>query len=343
MTDPGPPSYMEAISHSVNARLSGTEQYTLVLDGCNIYPATPPSQFLYEISSPPCDALNKVYNVQKWRYRLSDHEGDGTIKSRLDHIYDFKDMKDINDMYHHSVNTLRPAVMLEGQTCNKRGFREIVLLGGHTGWSTCAATEGWFKAEISMRDRFKKDGQISWRSRDGILVAVETRATRRPDGSVDRMPRLEIRGVMLEKDLDLLVSCWVARVWKEAQDELKEPMRWQGSKFHIVSDRSDSLSSRLLTYLGYSQEDCESQEEIQQSSIPGRRWCCDCSMLSGMRVACMSSPSKQDGTTIDSRLFNTFLINTDDYFPFVLLLPALAATVLFYTRSLESRIVARWR
>ncbi|QPH05269.1 hypothetical protein C2857_002964 [Epichloe festucae Fl1] len=241
--DCGPPSYEDAISHSISTPLSGTERYTLVLDGCNIYPAAPPSQFLYEISSPPRDALDSIHGVQKWRFRLSDHQGEGTIKSRLDHIYDFQDV-----LHLHSVNSLRPAVKVDGKAGNKRSHREVVLLGGHTGWSTCAAAEGWFKADMSMRDRFKKDGQISWRSRDGVLVAVETRARRRgEEHEHDRtaaavLPRLEVvRGVLLkEKDLDLLVTCWVARVWKEAQVELKERMAWKDcrSVFSLVKGKT---------------------------------------------------------------------------------------------------------
>ncbi|GAB0133010.1 hypothetical protein EsDP_00001429 [Epichloe bromicola] len=249
MADCGPPSYEDAISHSINTPLSGTERYTLVLDGCNIYPAAPPSQFLYEISSPPRDALDSTYRVQKWRFRLSDHEGEGTIKSRLDHMYDF------SDVHLHSVNSLRPAVKVDGRAGNKRSHREVVLLGGHTGWSTCAAAEGWFKADMSMRDRFKKDGQISWRSRDGVLVAVETRARRGEDedgsgsgsgsGSAAVLPRLEVRGVLKEKDLDLLVTCWAARVWKEAQVELKERVTWKDCKsvFSLVKGRSTRAQS----------------------------------------------------------------------------------------------------
>lgn len=242
MADCGPPSYEDAISHGINTPLSGTERYTLVLDGCNIYPAAPPSQFLYEISSPPCDALDPIYGVQKWRFRLSDHEGEGTIKSRLDHIYDFQDLR------LHSVNSLRPAVKVDGKAGNKRSHREVVLLGGHTGWSTCAAAEGWFKADMSMRDRFKKDGQISWRSRDGVLVAVETRARRGEDGrgrAAAVLPRLEVRGMLKEKDLDLLVTCWAARVWKEARVELRERMTWKDcrSVFSLVKEKTTRTQS----------------------------------------------------------------------------------------------------
>ncbi|KAG5915965.1 hypothetical protein E4U42_007862, partial [Claviceps africana] len=50
--------------------------------------------------------------------------------------------------------------------------------------------------------------------RDGVLVAEETRV-RRHDARA--LPRLTILAVLAERDLDLLVACWVARVYKEAE------------------------------------------------------------------------------------------------------------------------------
>ncbi|KAG6025227.1 hypothetical protein E4U41_001585, partial [Claviceps citrina] len=100
---PPPPSYEDAISHGIHARLSPTQHYTLVLDGRNIYPAAPPSQFLYQMSSPPCEAgpappssscssssssssssspTTTTCRVHKWRFRLSDPEAEGQAESQ---------------------------------------------------------------------------------------------------------------------------------------------------------------------------------------------------------------------------------------------------------------------
>ncbi|KAG6067038.1 hypothetical protein E4U32_004754 [Claviceps aff. humidiphila group G2b] len=224
LADLPPPSYEDAISHSINTRLPITHHDSLVLDGHTIYPAAPPSQFLYQISSPPRQGLPSTYAIQKWRFRLpdplgqDDSDNDGMLlKSRLQHIYDVCEQH----------RGLRPAVRLDGRAAHRQCYREVVLQGGHTGWTTCAATEGWFRADVALRDRFKADARISWRSRDGVLVAVETRAGRR-GGRL--LPRLDIRAVLKEKDLDLLVACWVARVWKEAQGEARASLVWKELK-----------------------------------------------------------------------------------------------------------------
>ncbi|KAG5970622.1 hypothetical protein E4U55_001540 [Claviceps digitariae] len=247
MADLPPPSYQDAIAHSINTRLPITHHDTLVLDGHAIYPASPPSQFLYQISSSSCPSRHAI---QKWCFRLPDadapiyHHGqqdqqqqqpDTTLKSRLHHIY---------DIHHQTVSlpnslslSLRPAIKIDGRAGNRHSYRQVLLQGGHTGWTTCAATEGWFRAEVSLRDRFKRDGRISWRSRDGRVVAEETRAAaRRGDRHGHEhgrdLPRLEILAPLREKDLDLLVACWVARVLKEAEggqagERRKESRGWK--------------------------------------------------------------------------------------------------------------------
>lgn len=223
MTDSNPPAYETVTNHLPNDHLAGKEQYTLILDNCTIYPSEPPSRILYEITNPPCNAPTTVYGVQKVRYRLSDHDGEGSVKFRLDHIYDFQ------NKYFHSLRDLRTPVVLQGKTSKKRSYKEIKLSGGMSGWSTCTA-DGHFKAEIAMGDRFKKDAQIQWKNKRGVVVAVESRLMRKEDGTVEVLPRLDVREVLEEKDLDLLVSCWAARLWKEAEGDLKQPLTWEDCK-----------------------------------------------------------------------------------------------------------------
>ncbi|KAG6001087.1 hypothetical protein E4U21_004687 [Claviceps maximensis] len=223
MADLPPPSYKDAISQSNNSRLPITHHDTLVLDGHTIYPASPPSQFLYQISRSPSQSS---YAVEKWCFRLPDapaahHDGntgpqdhpDTALKSRLHHIYDIQ--KQTVALPNSLSLSLRPAIKLDGRAGNRHSYRQVLLQGGHTGWTTCAATEGWFRADVSLRERFKRDGRISWRSRDGLVVAEETRAPR--GGDARSLPRLEIRAALAERDLDLLVACWVARVFKDAE------------------------------------------------------------------------------------------------------------------------------
>lgn len=220
-----PPSYDTVTSHQPNDHLAGTERYTLILDGCTIYPSEPPSRILYEISNPPCNASTAVYGVQKVRYRLSDHDGEGKLRSRLDHIYDFQ-----NEFF-YSLKHIRAPVKLQGKTSSKRSYKEVKLSSGVSGWSTCSA-EGYFKAEIPFGDRLKKDAQIQWKNKDGVVVALEHRLKRDDKGEVDLLPRLDVKEVLEEKDMDLLVSCWAARLWKEAEGDLKEAMTWEDCKFY---------------------------------------------------------------------------------------------------------------
>ncbi|KAG5996321.1 hypothetical protein E4U54_002601 [Claviceps lovelessii] len=219
-----PPSYQDAISHGNNPHLPITHHDTLVLDGHTIYSASPPSPFLYQITPSPSSSSASAsgsppstYALQKWCFRLPDQDQPDptTLKSRLHHIYDIH--RQTVSLPNSLSLTLRPAIKLDGRAGNRHSYREVLLQAGHTGWTTCAATEGWFRADLPLRDRFRRDGRIAWRSRDGLFVAEETRARRGDDKRA--LPRLAIRAPLREKDLDLLVACWVARVMKQAEGE----------------------------------------------------------------------------------------------------------------------------
>ncbi|OAA33483.1 hypothetical protein AAL_00948 [Moelleriella libera RCEF 2490] len=236
--DSVPPTYENATSDEAYEQLAGSEGYTLVLDGCHIYPDVPPSRILYELSSPPCGAYRSEYSVQKRRYRLSEAEGEGEIRSRLDHIYDFK------DAFYHLAHSRHPTVQIDGLTSTKRTYKQVLLWGRRSGWSTCDAGEH-FRAKVPMKQRFKKDGEILWKDAKGALVAVESRAKRNQDGEVEVCPRLLVKQVLDEKTLDLLVACWAARVWREAREEQKKAMTWEDCKCGPTS--AGRGSGNLLT------------------------------------------------------------------------------------------------
>ena len=220
MTSPEPPAYDP--NQQASGQLPGSQDFTLILDGRVIYPSEPPSRILYQLSSAPCFATAKVYAVEKVRYRLSENDGEGHVKSRLDHIYDFQ------TKYFHSLRDVRPPVVIDGKTSRKRAYKSIMLSpSAGAGWSTCSA-EGHFKATVSISSRLKGgNGQILWKNTDGLVVAVETRPKRKEDGNLETLPRLEVKVALEEKDLDLLVTCWAARLWKEASKELKQPLTWK--------------------------------------------------------------------------------------------------------------------
>jgi hypothetical protein len=235
-----PPAYEDVTASQPDDHLAGTERYTLVLDDCTVFPSHSPSRKLYEISHPPCSACSSVYGVQKVRYRLSDHDGEGRLTWRLDHIYDFQN----KDFF--PIKDVRAPVKLQGKTSRKRTYREVLLSRGVAGWSTCSV-EGHFKAGIPLSKRLRIDADIIWKTADDVIVAIESRVRRNEDGRVAVKPTLEVREVLEEKDLDLLVSCWAARLWKEAEGDLKEPLTWQDCwYFELLCFRMDVFANGRL-------------------------------------------------------------------------------------------------
>ncbi|KAH6873943.1 hypothetical protein B0T10DRAFT_522304 [Thelonectria olida] len=194
---------------------------TLVLDGCLIFSRLNQGRLLYEVSNPPCEASTSIYGVEKIRYRIQEAAGEreAKIRSRRDHIYDFKS---------NYFSLGMRGVSIIGKGSSKRVFPKVYMSRGLSSSSFNIA--GHFKTEQSIKNRVQHGSEISWKSKDGTLVAVETKVEYDKEGRVLEPPRLEIKTMLEEKELDLLVTCWCARVWKHAKDELYEPMSWKEIK-----------------------------------------------------------------------------------------------------------------
>ncbi|KAG5937008.1 hypothetical protein E4U53_000101, partial [Claviceps sorghi] len=129
MADLPPPSYQDAVAHSNNTRLPITHHDTLILDGLAIYPSSPPSPFLYQITPSPTAPGPPSYALQKWTFRLPDQHqaphlpGPATaLKSRLHHIYDIHSQ---TVALPNSLSLrLRPAIRLRGRAGTARSHRE---------------------------------------------------------------------------------------------------------------------------------------------------------------------------------------------------------------------------
>ncbi|KAF4972328.1 hypothetical protein FSARC_1107 [Fusarium sarcochroum] len=193
---------------------------TLILDGTKIYSAYAPSRLLYEISNAPADASAKIYGIEKIRYRVADADYEPKLKSRVDHIYDFK-----ADWTTLSGSTMK----LYGKTHPKRTYPEVSMSKGLGG---TIKVDDLLKAEAPIRDRLNqgKNNTIVWKDEQGQVLAVETRLQRDKENNVQELPRLAIKAAVEEKLYDLLVTCWCARVWKEAEKDLKTPMTWETFK-----------------------------------------------------------------------------------------------------------------
>ncbi|KAM0561358.1 hypothetical protein ACHAPJ_003237 [Fusarium lateritium] len=193
---------------------------TLILDGNKIYSAYAPSRMLYEISNAPADASTNVYGIEKIRYRVADADFEPKLRSRVDHIYDFK-----AGWMALSSSTMK----LYGKTHPKRTYPEVSMSQGVGG---TIKVDDLLRAEAPLRDRLNqgKNNTIVWKDDQGQVLAIETRLQRDKENNVQELPRLAIKAQMEEKLYDLLVTCWCARVWKEAEKDLKTPLTWESFK-----------------------------------------------------------------------------------------------------------------
>jgi hypothetical protein len=214
----------------------------LVLDDCHIYSAYAPSRTLYELNSPPAYNTTDVYGIEKMRYRVANTDAEPSLKSRLDHIYDFK-AEFVSKGEFGGANGKN--VVLTGQTSQKRTFPKVTMSQGLS--TSSFKAEGLLKADTDLRGRLSrgKANTIIWKDAQGRVIAEETRPQRDKEGKIEEPPRLSIKATVEEKLFDLLVACWCARVWRDAVKDLREPLTWEQclcSKC-IVKTRAD-LSSQ---------------------------------------------------------------------------------------------------
>lgn len=207
-----PPSYDAAHQQEPSAP---EDLPILVLDDCRIYSAYAPSRTLYELNSPPSYNMTDVYGVEKMRYRVADADSEPSLRSRLDHIYDFK------------ADFASKNVVLTGQTSQKRTFPKLTMSQGLS--ASSFKVEGLLKADTDLRGRFARGraNTIIWKDAQGRIVAEETRPQRDKEGKIEEPPRLSIKAAVEEKLFDLLVACWCARVWRDAVKDLHEPLTWE--------------------------------------------------------------------------------------------------------------------
>lgn len=242
MSSSSSPSAYHKVNDSTSRELlAGGELHSLVLDGTVIYPFLPPSRVLYELSSPPITASSQVYGISKVCHRLCGPSSDDTISSRLCHTYDFKDAVTASEQ-----RSVLEIIGKRPKHAATRTYDEIKAHQGIGGWGSCSV-DGHFKAEYGLAARLRHNNQLAWKDQSGRLVAVETKAVRKGDGSVGGLPRLDLKTVLDEKDLDLLVACWAARVWKQAARELKAPVACDDGTFSTWVSTANVLTERCST------------------------------------------------------------------------------------------------
>ncbi|KAL6693111.1 hypothetical protein J3F84DRAFT_84701 [Trichoderma pleuroticola] len=232
-----PPSYQEVSNHGPRVQLPIGELLSLALDGRSVYSATNPELVYYELSAAPLQATSRIYVVKKVKYRLAGDLSVGRLRTRHDDIYLFRDAY---------VNLYAPRrIVIDGKSSDARCYKDVKLSPGLLGWSTCSAS-GHFTAKTALRDRWRQHHQVIWKDASGRIVAMEDKAspvvpvnangngngsamvTAAADNSEHAaapapVPCLKLLRMLDEKDLDLLVTCWTARLWKQAQTSLGSP------------------------------------------------------------------------------------------------------------------------
>ncbi|OBT88428.1 hypothetical protein VE02_03311 [Pseudogymnoascus sp. 03VT05] len=229
-----PPTYDHVAESQPRDQLTTEELPGLIMDDCFIYAESQPTNSLYELSNPPTIDRSAAFAVEKFIYHLSTNDGEGALRQRKRHLYDF----------HAGMSEFGDVVSLDAQSNSKYVFKDIKLHRGipmqfgmgkaiSTSWNSCSA-DGHFRVGQSMKQKLSKKDQFEWKDWNGRLVAMETKLTRTEDGKVDRPPRLELKAAIDTKGFDLLVTLWAARVWKETLKDLAEPFSW--SKFKRITE-----------------------------------------------------------------------------------------------------------
>ncbi|KAK1992784.1 hypothetical protein LX36DRAFT_644238 [Colletotrichum falcatum] len=236
--DVKPPTYDDTLAEA-RGQLNCGETPTLFLDRTTIFTNTSPPRALYELSNDVTEAKRRVYGVQKVVYRVSPAHGGDRIRTRLDHIYDIA--QDPFKAFESLQMQPNDVVIIRGQASSKRTYKEMHLMPGVTGWKV----KDHFKVGDSTAHQLKHENEIHWKNMEGEVVAIETLPRRDKKKNLLNMPQLKIEIPMEGKELDLLVTSWMARLWRQSADETKEPMTWkefkQISKIALNQNRPGGL------------------------------------------------------------------------------------------------------
>ncbi|KAL0944730.1 uncharacterized protein CTRU02_202617 [Colletotrichum truncatum] len=219
--DVKPPTYDDTVNES-RVQLSCGETPTLFLDRTTIFANTDPPRALYELSNNVCEAKSIIYALQKVAYRVTSSAGGDKIRTRLDHIYDIS----LDPLTGFDMAKLHDVVVIEGKMSSKRTYKQNHLVPGVSSWKV----KDHFKAGESAVQQLKHANEIHWKNMQGDIIAVETVAKRDEKKNLTGLPQLEIKVAMEDKEMDLLVASWMARLWRQSASETKEPMTWSDVK-----------------------------------------------------------------------------------------------------------------
>ncbi|KAF4462620.1 hypothetical protein FALBO_10561 [Fusarium albosuccineum] len=168
-------------------------------------------QILYEIDPPFGHPTTQACSVTKLAYPTHNQD---SIKPSRTHLYDFQNTWTSMGGVHLAIN---------GRTSKDQAYQGLVLVQPF-GTSAYQVVEH-FKASQGLLDRLKGKSQIIWEDAKGKQIAIE------PNSGPSSPPTLEVTAALDEKELDLLITCWCAKVWQEAGKPPREPIAWEKGEY----------------------------------------------------------------------------------------------------------------
>ncbi|PON22647.1 hypothetical protein TGAM01_v208536 [Trichoderma gamsii] len=280
-----PPPYEEVSSHGPRVQLPIGELLSLALDGRSIFSATNPALVYYELSAAPLQATSLTYIVKKVKYRLAGNgrgdDANGRLRTRHDDIYLFR------DAYVNFYAPRR--IVIDGKAKDGRSYKSVKLSPGLLGWSTCSAAghfrakvgfgDRWrnhhqviWKDDsgriVAMEDAYtaytaansnnNNNNATSSSSRPDGISSPDSSSSNTPNGDnittrtpehTLTVPCLKLLRLLDDKDLDLLVTCWTARLWKQSQKLHRSSPPSSMGRSRVKRFAARHLSLRYMTSL----------------------------------------------------------------------------------------------
>ena len=234
-----PPTYEETSAAGPRDNLPSSDPPTLILGQHNIYSEAQPSRNLYELNLEPNSGRHGICGVERIWYSAT---SSGDLRERKRHIYDLRSYGPLMHMFGH--------VDVVGMAGPARSYKEITMTASSSSWLSCKAKDH-FKAERTWGQLLKRSGdervQVEWKNTEGKVVAIEEYVPKLKDGSTENLARLNVQVPLEDKELDCLVSCWIARFWKSRQSETKEPLSWAKGKSIDAKEYHALMVMELLT------------------------------------------------------------------------------------------------
>lgn len=236
-----PPTYQDTSAAGPRDNLPSSDALTLILGQHKVYFETQPSRNLYELNLEPNSGRLGICSVERIWYSVT---GSSELREHKRHVYDLRSYGPLQHAFGH--------VDVVGMAGPARSYKQFTMTTPVSSWLSCKAKEH-FKAERPWGQLLNRGGnepvQLEWKDTTGKVVAIEeyTPTPKSGSGSSENLARLSVQVPLEDKELDCLVSCWVARFWKSRQAENKEPFGWAKGMFRVERVVRTLLEFRTLT------------------------------------------------------------------------------------------------